>query len=186
MLLSLVSLSLILLRLGNPAHRGHPGEGLHRRGGAAEGGHRHIRARPVWCRWLGHGLKQRRARRLLAAMSSRRGAAHALHAHTLKHTKRSKQTRPTEGEIPTQFACSVDINRAGRKIEALFFVVLCFFFYCSVHTLTCTVVGSLARFAVRHLNMKPVLHLTFGLFLCSLACRYFQTHLYSYIFRKGY
>ncbi|CAG00164.1 unnamed protein product [Tetraodon nigroviridis] len=70
----------------NPAHRGHPGEGLHRRGGATEGGHRHIRARSLRRCRLGHSLKQRWARRLLAAMSSLHGAnTRSSCAHTLTH-----------------------------------------------------------------------------------------------------
>lgn len=122
--------SVIFLRSGNPAHRGHPGERLPRRGGAAAGGHRHIRAHPVRHPRLRHGLKQRRARRLLAAMSPPRGATHALHAHTLKHTK-VQGDQAHRRPIPSQFACSVDINRAGRQIEALFlFCFSCLFGFC--------------------------------------------------------
>lgn len=92
---------------GNPAHRGHPGKGLRRRGGAAQGRHRHVRAHPVRRRRLGHSLKQRRARRLLAALSSPSWCrTRPSCAHTLQHTKRSKQTRPHgRPDTHTQFAC---------------------------------------------------------------------------------
>lgn len=62
--------AIVLVSAGNPAHRGYPGEGLLRRGRAAESSHRLLGSRPLRRRRLGHGLKQRRAWWLFAALSS--------------------------------------------------------------------------------------------------------------------
>lgn len=89
----------------NPAHRGHPGEGLRRRGRAAEGGHRHFGARPLRRGGLRHSLKQRRARRLFTALSSTltsRTPYTYIHLYTNTHRcKWPKQTRATGGYKPT-------------------------------------------------------------------------------------
>lgn len=120
---------------GNPAYRGHPGEGLCRRGRAAEGGHCHFRSRPLWCGGLRHGLKQRWARRLFIAMSSSQTPCTPstytnthTNTHALTHTKCPIRAGLQEATYP-QRSCSVELIRAGWQIEALAGFIMFFFLF---------------------------------------------------------
>lgn len=116
--------TLPLLSAGNPAHRGHPGERVRGRGGAAEGGHRHLGARPVRRGGLRHGFKQRRARRLLTALSSSRNRlAVNIHAHTYTHLKGPKQTRATGGDgTLVQWTLTGLVGRLKHSFSFCFFL----------------------------------------------------------------
>lgn len=106
------------LSAGNPAHRGHPGERVRGRGGAAEGGHRHLGVRPVRRGGLRHGFKQRRAWRLFTALS---WPVTASQSHTRTHLHTLKRAQADQGYRRRRHCCSMDINRAGRQIKALVF-----------------------------------------------------------------
>lgn len=116
---------------GNPAHRGHPGEGWCRRGRAAEGGHRHFGACPFWRGRLRHSLKQRRAGWLFTALSSSLTSCAPPYTHMHAHTPTHKNAQADQGCWRLQTHSAHVQRKAGSQIEALIFFSP-FFFYIHV------------------------------------------------------